>query len=98
MIFSTDARGQSQLRRLARQQLPLILPIEPDREDRELHVAAVGLAFAVEDVAHERDPVDDADGLVAQLDRREARFARYQRLDELGLVLDPAARVAIAQL
>src|SRR5258705_11641245 len=83
--------------RLPCHQLPLVLLLEPDCEDGKLELAGFAAAGAVEYMADERGFVDDADRLIAQLDRGKTRLARRQRIDKLSLGLQPAARVAITQ-
>jgi len=85
---------------LPRQQLPVSILFVPDRQDAELHRIgfAITFAFARERVPHDRGIADDLDGLVRQGDELPRRSSARRAVDKLGFVLDPARRMAIAEL
>jgi len=59
---------------------------------------AVGFAFGFIDVACDRGVAGNRDFEVGEVDRLHRRLSGHHAVDELGLVLDPAVRMPIAQL
>src|SRR5262245_6898878 len=82
------------------QELPISVLLLPDCQNAELHRVglAVAFAFARERVPHNGGSADDVDRLVRQGDELPPRLATSRVIDKLGFVLDPARRMAIAQL
>ena len=59
---------------------------------------AVGFAFGRPRMARDRIGADDGDSVIGQGDRFDDRLSGHDAINELGLVLNPAVRMTVAEL
>src|SRR6202011_5316176 len=93
-------RRAIQLVSLAGQELPVSALFLPDLKSADPDAVGLAVGFAVGfiDVACDRGVAGNRDFEVGEVDRLHRRLPGHHAVDELGLVLDPAVRMAITYL